>query len=35
VIAVGSGVLDDLCKHATDLDGRPYAVFGTAASMNG
>jgi glycerol-1-phosphate dehydrogenase [NAD(P)+] len=35
VIAVGSGVLNDLCKHATFLDGRPYAVFGTAASMNG
>jgi glycerol-1-phosphate dehydrogenase [NAD(P)+] len=35
VIAVGSGVLNDLVKHATFLDGRPYAVFGTAASMNG
>jgi glycerol-1-phosphate dehydrogenase [NAD(P)+] len=35
VVAVGSGVLNDSCKHATFLDGRPYAVFGTAASMNG
>jgi glycerol-1-phosphate dehydrogenase [NAD(P)+] len=35
VVAVGSGVLNDTCKHATYLDGRPYAVFGTAASMNG
>jgi glycerol-1-phosphate dehydrogenase [NAD(P)+] len=35
VVAVGSGVLNDLCKHATFHDGRPYAVFGTAASMNG
>lgn len=35
IIAVGSGVLNDTCKHATFLDGRPYAVFGTAASMNG
>jgi glycerol-1-phosphate dehydrogenase [NAD(P)+] len=35
VVAVGSGVLNDTCKHATFLDGRPYAVFGTAASMNG
>ncbi|MGH6884053.1 MAG: iron-containing alcohol dehydrogenase [Hypericibacter sp.] len=35
VVAVGSGVLNDCCKHATFLDGRRYAVFGTAASMNG
>ncbi|WP_352128659.1 iron-containing alcohol dehydrogenase [Mesorhizobium sp. dw_380] len=35
IVAVGSGVLNDSCKHATFLDGRPYAVFGTAASMNG
>lgn len=35
VVAVGAGVLNDTCKHATFLDERPYAVFGTAASMNG
>jgi glycerol-1-phosphate dehydrogenase [NAD(P)+] len=35
VIAVGSGVLSDTCKYATFKDGRPYATFGTAASMNG
>ena len=35
IVAVGSGVVNDLCKHASFLDGRPYAVFGTAASMNG
>jgi glycerol-1-phosphate dehydrogenase [NAD(P)+] len=35
VVAVGSGVLNDSVKHATFLDGRRYAVFGTAASMNG
>ncbi|MFN8831700.1 MAG: iron-containing alcohol dehydrogenase [Labrys sp. (in: a-proteobacteria)] len=35
VVAVGAGVLNDSCKHATFLDGKPYAVFGTAASMNG
>ena len=35
VIAVGSGVLSDTCKYATFEDGRPFAVFGTAASMNG
>ena len=35
VIAVGSGTLTDICKYATFKDGRAYAVFGTAASMNG
>lgn len=35
LIAVGSGSINDLCKYATFLDGRPYAVFATAASMNG
>lgn len=35
LVAVGSGSLSDTCKYASFLDGRPYAVFGTAASMNG
>lgn len=35
VVAVGSGTINDLCKYVTGLDGRRYAVFGTAASMNG
>lgn len=35
VVAVGSGTLNDLAKHATFADGRPTAVFATAASMNG
>jgi glycerol-1-phosphate dehydrogenase [NAD(P)+] len=35
IVAVGSGVVNDLCKHASFLNGRAYAVFGTAASMNG
>ena len=35
LIAVGSGTINDLCKHATFLDRKPYAVFGTAPSMNG
>jgi glycerol-1-phosphate dehydrogenase [NAD(P)+] len=35
VIAVGSGALSDTCKYATFKDGRRYATFGTAASMNG
>ncbi|WP_407165262.1 sn-glycerol-1-phosphate dehydrogenase [Bradyrhizobium sp. ORS 111] len=35
VVAVGSGTVNDLCKYVTGLDGRPYCVFATAASMNG
>ena len=35
VIAVGGGTVNDLCKYVTAADGRPYAVFGTAASMDG
>lgn len=35
VVAVGSGTLNDLCKYVTAQDGRRYAVFSTAASMNG
>lgn len=35
VVALGSGTLNDLCKLASHEHGRPYAVVGTAASMNG
>ena len=35
LVAVGSGTINDLCKHAAHLDGKPYIVFPTAASMNG
>jgi glycerol-1-phosphate dehydrogenase [NAD(P)+] len=35
LVAVGSGALSDTCKYATFKDGRKYATFGTAASMNG
>ena len=35
VVAVGSGTVNDLCKFVTFQDGRRYAVFGTAASMDG
>ena len=35
LIAVGSGTVNDLCKYAAHKDGKPYAVFGTAPSMNG
>ncbi len=35
IIAVGSGTINDLCKYAATLDGKPYGVFATAPSMNG
>jgi glycerol-1-phosphate dehydrogenase [NAD(P)+] len=35
LVAVGSGALCDSVKYATFKDGRQYACFGTAASMNG
>jgi glycerol-1-phosphate dehydrogenase [NAD(P)+] len=35
VVAVGSGVVSDTCKFATFKDKQAFAVFGTAASMNG
>jgi glycerol-1-phosphate dehydrogenase [NAD(P)+] len=35
LIAVGSGTINDLCKYAAFQSGKPYAVFGTAPSMNG
>lgn len=35
VVALGSGTLNDLCKLASHEQGRPYAVVGTAASMDG
>jgi glycerol-1-phosphate dehydrogenase [NAD(P)+] len=35
LIAVGSGTINDLCKFAAAQDGKPYAVFATAPSMNG
>jgi len=35
LIAVGSGTINDIGKHASAQDGKPYAVFATAPSMNG
>ena len=35
IVAVGSGTINDVCKHATMLNGQSYAVFATAGSMNG
>lgn len=34
-VAVGSGTINDLTKVAANLNGRPYMVVGTAASMDG
>jgi glycerol-1-phosphate dehydrogenase [NAD(P)+] len=34
-LAVGSGVVNDLVKHAAALAGKPYACIATAASMDG
>jgi glycerol-1-phosphate dehydrogenase [NAD(P)+] len=35
LVAVGSGTINDLCKFVSAGDGKPYAVFATAPSMNG
>jgi len=35
LVAVGSGVINDLCKWSSFQLGMPYAVVATAASMNG
>ncbi len=35
VVGVGSGSINDIAKHAAHMGGKPYAVFGTAPSMNG
>lgn len=35
LVAVGSGTVIDLSKYAAACDGKPWAVFATAASMNG
>jgi glycerol-1-phosphate dehydrogenase [NAD(P)+] len=35
LVAVGSGTINDLCKHAAAGAGKPYVVFATAPSMNG
>jgi glycerol-1-phosphate dehydrogenase [NAD(P)+] len=35
LVAVGSGTINDLVKSSAARDGKPYAVFGTAPSMNG
>jgi glycerol-1-phosphate dehydrogenase [NAD(P)+] len=35
LVAVGSGSINDIVKHAGHLSNTPYCVFGTALSMNG
>lgn len=35
LVAVGSGSINDIVKYAAHRDGKPFAVFGTAPSMNG
>lgn len=35
ILAIGSGTINDLCKYASAQCDLPYAVFATAASMNG
>ena len=35
LVAVGAGTINDPCKYAAAQDGKPFAVFGTAPSMNG
>jgi glycerol-1-phosphate dehydrogenase [NAD(P)+] len=35
LIAVGSGSINDITKYAAHLSRKPFAVFGTAPSMNG
>ncbi|MCG8359054.1 MAG: iron-containing alcohol dehydrogenase [Kiloniellales bacterium] len=35
LVAVGAGTVNDLCKYASFLHDRGYAVFATAPSMNG
>jgi glycerol-1-phosphate dehydrogenase [NAD(P)+] len=35
LVAVGSGSINDIAKHAAHRSNKPYFVFGTAPSMNG
>ena len=35
LVGVGSGVINDLCKHVSFLHGIPYAIVATAPSMDG
>ena len=35
IIGVGSGVINDLCKHVSFISGLPYYIVATAPSMDG
>ncbi len=35
IIGVGGGVINDICKFLKKLTQKPYAIFGTAPSMDG
>ena len=35
IIGIGSGVINDLCKHVSFLSGLPYYIVATAPSMDG
>ncbi|HEY8500853.1 MAG TPA: sn-glycerol-1-phosphate dehydrogenase [Clostridia bacterium] len=35
VLAVGSGVINDICKHVCHKTGKPYIIVATAPSMDG
>ncbi|NLV62267.1 MAG: sn-glycerol-1-phosphate dehydrogenase [Clostridiaceae bacterium] len=35
VLAVGSGVINDVCKHVCHKTGKPYIILATAPSMDG
>lgn len=35
IVGVGSGSINDLCKYAGKLSGKPYVIWATALSMNG
>ena len=35
IVGVGSGVINDLCKHVSQVHGLPYFIVATAPSMDG
>ncbi len=35
ILGVGSGVINDLCKHTSNVNGLPYHIVATAPSMDG
>ncbi|MBQ8345578.1 MAG: sn-glycerol-1-phosphate dehydrogenase [Clostridia bacterium] len=35
ILAVGSGTINDICRYVSAVAGKPYAIVGTAPSMDG